>query len=702
MSRLLTIGVLIGGVLLFLLASGTSNTGFSAPQYRVLVLANVAMAVALALLLAYQIHRLVRSLVKRRFGSRLTLRFLLAFAVMALIPGGLVYLVSVQFLAKSIESWFDVRVESALEGGVNLARTTLDNMLEDLARKAGAAAIDLGDQPPAQQPLVLNRLRERADADEILLIGGQGVLASASRDVTRLLPDTPPVAVLRQARQNRGYRGVESVGDGLVLRVVVPIASYNVSDEPRLVQVTRAVPASLVATAETVQGVYRDYRQLSLSRAGLREIYVLALTLTLLLALFSAFGLAFILSKRLSRPLSALAEATQAVARGDFSRRAAVMSRDELGTLTHSFNSMTSQLDEARAIADRNRREVESAKAHLENVLANLSTGVIVLDADMRLLIANAGAERILGLEAGSLVGTSFDADPALAPLAATIRDGFARSPDRPWQHELEIPGRGQVLVVRGSRIDAGGGNEQVVVFDDVTALIQAERATAWAEVAQRLAHEIKNPLTPIQLAAERLQLKLSDKLRPEDAATLARGTGTIVSQVGALKHMVDEFRSYARLPAPQLAPLDLNALIGEILVLYDHMRGTIRVDLTAASTRVLGDASQLRQVVHNLLQNAADALAGVTDARIDLRTECVRDVVRLVVRDNGAGFPDGLVKRAFEPYVTTKPKGTGLGLAIVKKIVDEHHGTIALANAPGRGAIVTIELPLERQTAAA
>lgn len=695
MSRLLIVGVVVGGVLLFLLAAATSNTRFFATQYRLLVALNVAMAIALALLLAYQIHRLARSLMKRRFGSRLTLRFLVAFALMALIPGALVYTVSVQFLAKSIESWFDVRVDSALEGGLNLGRTVLDNMLDTLARKADATALDLADAQPSLQPLLLNRAREQAGADEALLIGPQGVLASASREVAKLVPDAPPAVVLRQARQNRGYRAVESTGDGLKIRVLAPIALLNLADEPRLLQLTQAVPAPLVESAESVQSVYRDYRQLSLSRDGLREIYILALTLTLLLTLFASFGLAFILSKRLSRPLSALAEATQAVARGDFSRRAAVMSRDELGTLTQAFNSMTEQLDETRSMAEQSRREVESAKAHLENVLGNLSTGVVVLDGAMRLVIANRGASRILGHEVESLIGQELAAHPPLERLAQGIRAGFAQSPERSWQQEMEIGTRGQVLVLRGSRIRAAEADEYVVVFDDVTTLIQAQRATAWAEVAQRLAHEIKNPLTPIQLAAERLQLKLADRLSPEDGAALTRATSTIINQVGAMSHMVDEFRAYARLPSPRLGPVDLNALVAEVLTLYEHLRDSIVVSLAPGLAPVLGDPSQLRQVIHNLLQNAQDALAGTAGARIEIETALNDDGVRLAVRDNGAGFPEGLIGRAFEPYVTSKPKGTGLGLAIVKKIIDEHHGVVTIANRADRGAEVVIVLPV-------
>jgi nitrogen fixation/metabolism regulation signal transduction histidine kinase len=458
------------------------------------------------------------------------------------------------------------------------------------------------------------------------------------------------------------------------------------------------VPPGVAEKAETVQSVYRDYKELSLLRAGLKRIYILTLTLTLLLALFSAIALAFILSRRLSEPLAELAESTLAVARGDFSHRPRVTSRDELGILTRSFNSMIGQLDDARAAADANREQVESARAHLENILANLSAGVLTFDETFQLQVANHGAAAILGEEVVACIGGPLGGSAALEVLAEAIRDGFAaeHTPGA-WQRELDIEGRGITILVRGSRLPGGGG--YVVVFDDVTQLIAAQRATAWGEVARRLAHEIKNPLTPIQLSAERLQIKLADKLAPPEAQALARATETIVNQVAAMKSMVDDFRDYARMPAPSLGALDLNRLVGEVLVLYDHSPARITARLDPALPPVRGDAAQLRQVIHNLLQNAEDALAGTTDASIEVRTERAGERVRLAISDNGGGFAESIMKRAFEPYVTTKPKGTGLGLAIVKKIIDEHHGSVSIENRAGEagrgGAAVTIALPL-------
>jgi nitrogen fixation/metabolism regulation signal transduction histidine kinase len=694
MTYVLIASTALAGILLFLLAAASANTALFARHYPMLVALNFAVAVGLVLIVGYQLWMLGRALRRRLFGSRLTLRLLVLFALMALIPGALVYTVSVQFLAKSIESWFDVRVDSALEGGVNLGRAALDSLLDELHNKAQTTAQELAETGAAQQTALLDRLRERAGADEAIIIGATGVIASATRDLSRFVPETPPAAVLRQARQNRGYRAIDALGDRpSVLRVIVPIGRISLGEEPRLLQLTSAVPTALASSAESVQAVKRSYNELSIARQGLKQIYILALTLALLLALFSALALAFLLSRRLSDPLAALAEATQAVARGDFTQRPPVSSRDELGILTRSFNSMTAQLDDARTAAERNRLQVESAKAHLENVLANLSAGVLVFDRDMQVQIANASVGQILGAAGNDTNDASLKA--RLAPIVDLAREAFAAADkSTPWQREIVIGDRAQVLLVRGSRLPETRGGDFVVVFDDVTAIVEAQRATAWAEVAQRLAHEIKNPLTPIQLAAERLQVKLAGHLDATDAQALQRGTDTIIAQVHAMKRMVDEFREYARLPAPILSPLDLNSVVTDMLPLYESAHPPVRVRLHAKLPRVQGDASQLRQVIHNLLLNAQDASAAPESAAIEISTEAKGGKVYLRVRDHGVGFSEQIMRRAFEPYVTTKPKGTGLGLAIVKKIVDEHHGSVQLDNAPDRGAVVTIGLP--------
>jgi nitrogen fixation/metabolism regulation signal transduction histidine kinase len=424
------------------------------------------------------------------------------------------------------------------------------------------------------------------------------------------------------------------------------------------------------------------------------------LTLALLMALFVAVSLAVILANRLSAPLANLAQATQAVARGDFSQRPPVTSRDELGVLTESFNSMTRQLDDARRIVESNRVALEAAMASLENVLANLSAGVLVFDRELRLSISNRSAADILGSSLAGLAGQPLANWPGpLGAFAASVREQLLMHGARTWQLEITLKSSGKTLLARGAALPESTGGGYVLVFDDITQLIQAQRATAWAEVARRLAHEIKNPLTPIQLSAERLEMKLEGKLALEDAEVLRRNTQTIVNQVTALKSMVDDFGDYARLPAPVQAGLDLNALVADVLALYEHSRVPVAKRLAPGLPQVWADSAQIRQVIHNLVQNAQDALENRKEPRphpaVEVCTELAGDKVRLSVTDNGDGFPEELMARIFEPYVTTKPRGTGLGLAIVKKIVDEHHGSIAIENRPRHGASVSVLLPL-------
>ena len=703
MKTLLILGSALAGILLFLLATASANTSLFARHYPVLLGLNLALAAALGALVAYQLIALRRRLRQQVFGARLSLRLLVLLATMAVVPGALVYTVSVQFLARSIESWFDVRVDSALEGGIHLAQSALDQMLSELNGKARSMALELGGRSSEKQVIELNRLREQAGVDEAVIVSNVGrLVASASDSVSRLLPELPSQAQLRQARFGRGHAAVDApAGRPLALRVIVPLAGVALSDEARYLQLRNPVPPGFVANAETVEAVYRDYRELALSRQGLKRIYIVTLTLALLMALTSAISLALILAERLATPLGNLARATQAVARGDFSQRPPVTSRDELGVLTESFNSMTAQLDEARRAAELNRVQLEAANAYLENILANLSTGVLVFDRDLKLSIANRGASAILGEELARCVGRPLgEWGESLESFAGPLNEQFLAHRETGWQFEFERRTTGQRLLARGSRLPAvSGGGGYVLVFEDITQLIQAQRATAWAEVARRLAHEIKNPLTPIQLSAERLEAKLSPKLGAQDAEVLARGTHTIVSQVAALKSMVDDFRDYARLPAPQLALLDLDALVGEVLSLYENSRVPVHGRLAGGLPAVRADAAQIRQVVHNLVQNAQDALlAASRDPRdpplIEVQTEAAGEFACLRISDNGDGFPEQTMTRVFEPYVTTKPRGTGLGLAIVKKIVDEHHGRITIENRPRQGATVRIHLP--------
>jgi len=702
MKLLQTIVILcigLGGILLFLLSKASANSAAFTENYTLLLALNGVLVVCLAGLIGYQLWILRRKLRAKMFGAKLTLRLVMLFALMAVLPGMLVYGVSVQFLTKSIESWFDVRVDNALEGGLSLGRSALDNLLRDLTKKGEAMALELSDRPASAHLTQLNSLREQAGVQEATLYNARGsILAFSGNERASLLSEKPSYSVLRQVRQQQPYSAIETIpGRGLYLRVLAPVNVLTLSEDVRILQLLQPVPQEVARDAETVQEIYRDYQELSLSRLGLKRIFGLTLTLTLLLSLLSAIAMAFLLSARLSAPLGILAKGTRAVASGDFSEMPEVHSRDELGILMQSFNNMTRQLGDARAVVEFNQQQLETSKVYLESILAHLSSGVLAFDDKFNLKTVNPIAAQILGIDFPALRrrGLVEGQEASVAAFATAISGQFQTQALQEWQQQIDYLGKNgkQVLLVRGSRLPIAVGNGYIVVFDDVTHLLQAQRDAAWGEVARRLAHEIKNPLTPIQLSAERLEHKLVEKLDNADAEMLKRATGTIVNQVAALKNMVDAFSEYARTPRLNLQKLNLNELVMEILGLYENSASRITPQIDPSLPEIAGDSTLLRQVIHNLLRNAQDAVVENATPEIVLETRSEGSWVRMDIRDNGGGFPEKLMSRLFEPYVTTKPKGTGLGLAIVKKIVEEHNGKMHIENL-NPGACVSVLLP--------
>lgn len=757
MQRFLRYFLVVGGavvsILLFLLASASENSAFFDRHYPELLVLNALIAAALLGLVALLLTRLYRGYRRREFGSRLMARLVFLFAVIGILPGTVIYIVSVQFVSRSIESWFDVRVEAALESGLTLGRSALDASLTDLSAKARGMALELSDLSAAGRITYLSRLRDQSQMQEATIVTSSGqIIASAGGQIGALVPDLPTAAMLHQARMSRGFSAIEDSGEfddnapetensaaekadalgRLRLRAVVAIPDSSngamLRNESLFLQLLQPVPMHLAVNAEALRAAYSEYQERSVARTGLRKIYIVTLTLTLLLAIFGAIAAAFLIAGDFAQPLLVLAEGTKAVAEGNLSPRPIVTTSDELGTLTQSFNIMTRQLAEARTSVERNRAALENAKAYLESVLANMSAGVMVLDGHFCLVTCNESVERILRHDFSNEIGRPLIAIEGLEALANSITRAFseqsaqvAAEPGVPgdlhWQKQIEVPRRSGetdaeqdiTLLARGSYLPVAGGTGYIVVFDDISDVISAQRSIAWGEVARRLAHEIKNPLTPIQLSAERLQMKLEGKLAEQDVAMLTKGTTTIVNQVASMKQMVDDFRDYAKTPPAVLSPLDLNALIEEILSLYmtGDDRDIIHANLAGDLPQVMGDPTQLRQVIHNLLQNAQDAVADRTHdaeaACIDVTTEVVRyqdsdgskrTAVRLSIADNGPGFSAKIMARAFEPYVTSKPRGTGLGLAMVKKIIDEHGGRIDLKNrSNGGGAKITILL---------
>jgi nitrogen fixation/metabolism regulation signal transduction histidine kinase len=691
--------------------------GFYERHWGLLFGANLAVLVLLTATIMIAAVRLALRVRRGKFGSRLLLKLAGIFALVGLLPGALVYTVSYQFVTRSIEIWFDARVANALNAGLALGRATLDAQQADLAAKAQFAADHLTDTPGVPMALALERAREQLAAQTVALVSSTGqVLLSVGGGANAIVPARPSASLLRQARGGRAAGQIEGLDDegtaggappALVRALaLVPRTDIALTGEDRFLLAVRPLPPNLTAQALAVQAAYREYQQRALAREGLRRMYIGTLTLTLILAVFGAVLLAAALGHQLARPLLLLAQGVRQVAAGDLTAKPVFASRDELGGLTRSFADMTQQLAEARAQAHASVTQLQRARSHLQTILDNMTAGVIVFDEQRRIDTVNPGATRILKAPLEAWRGRRLEDVPGLEEFGQALWQRFellAESPEAgergQWQDAFERrdPGAAdrpeqpdvQTLLVRGATLPL---EARLVVFDDISEVVSAQRSAAWAEVARRLAHEIKNPLTPIQLSAERLQHRLESKLEGNDQSLLVRSVATIVTQVQAMKQLVNEFRDYARLPSAQLAPLDLNALVAEVLALYGHAveQGRLVVQCAPGLPLIQGDATQLRQVVHNLLQNALDAVADKADGRVQLVTEVQLGElgeprgVRLRILDNGPGFADKVLKRAFEPYVTTKTKGTGLGLAVVKKIADEHGARVRLVNRSG------------------
>jgi PAS domain S-box-containing protein len=685
-----------GIYLLYLLSTQITTSSDVFNELPVLLGVGVELIVVLMILVGAQLLVTVRRYRAGVFGSKLTVRLIFVFVLVSLVPGSVMYGISVQFLAGSIESWFDIRVDSALEGGLNLGRANLENGLGELQSKADSMAVSLSYQSTATQVASIDSLRDQAAISEATLFTTKGeVVASSNSGTDSFIPLAPSQTMLRQAQLQESYAGIEENEEsGLLLRVIVPI--NHLETEMQILQVTQIVPQRLARDAAMVQEAYQDYQELSLSRYGLQRLYTLALTLSLGLALFSVVLLAVMFSNRLSAPLGFLAAGTRAVAKGDFSQRAPINRGDELGFLTESFSVMTGQLSEAKDAAEKHEKALTQANAYLSSILETLSAGVLTFDERLKLRAYNPSAEEILGQTLEDALPLGGSSPTGLDSMRRLIKDGLSESKEIQSERQIEIlvNGSKKVLLVRISTLGSGELPGFIVVFDDVTNLLQAQRSALWGEVAQRLAHEIKNPLTPIQLSAERLTHRLGPKLDQDDAAMLGRAIKTIVDQVAALKGMVNAFNQYSRNPDRKSELVDVNQLVLDVIELYRATTVAIETKLDSSEIFLWGDTGKLRQVLHNLIQNSEQALMGHASPEILIETAATSEFTYIRIQDNGPGLSDEVMDRAFDPYYTTKAKGTGLGLAIVRKIVEEHDGTVSIRNGEV-GAVIEITLPL-------
>lgn len=706
---------------LYVLATTAERLDQFGRYYHVLLVVNGLAFSVLAVLIGINGWRLIDEFRRRVAGSRLTMRLVMMSMVLALVPVTLVYAFSVKFLLSNIDSWYDLEIEQALDDALELSRDSLGLQMRTMQRVTMDVAEQLVGVTDADAVVTLNTLIAFNEASEMTLIGPDNriVASTGLSNSLSVQPARPDDDLAARARDGLSYVGVDPIGNGdLYIRVVTPVFAESGTDRNSVLQALFPIATRSNDLAESVQSSYQKYRQLVFLRKPLKISSIVTLSLTLLLSVLMAVWFALYSARRLMVPVHDLVEGTRAVAQGDYSARIYKRGHDELGFLVQSFNYMTLQLEHTRHTAEQSQAEVEQQRSYLETVLGRISSGVLTLDSANRVRTTNQAAAEILGQDAEVLEDMSLTTQPVdesgvimqfceqVRPFLTPSSDsGSDMEPDSEWSAEIEVFDHGgrRFLFCRGATLYDGTERPvgTVLVFDDMTTIIGAQRDAAWGEVARRLAHEIKNPLTPIRLSAERLRQKYQDKLEGTDADALKRLTSTIENQVDSMKTMVNAFADYASTPSLSLERTDVNQLIAEVVELYQSTESALTIDLDLGSglQLVVVDAARLRQLLHNLIKNSLEAQQGIDDKSIRISTREIthkrKRMLELITQDSGPGFPVELLNRLFEPYVSSKTKGTGLGLAIVKKIVEEHNGTVVAENRSEQGARVTIHLPM-------
>lgn len=708
-SALILIGSGLWVAALLIMAQTVQQSANFSDLHPFIVGVNVAGLLVLLILIGGRLTQLMRDWRKRVIGSRLEARMVWMSATLAMVPLLLVFYFSVVFLNRGIDSWFHVEIRAGLEDALTLSRAALDMRMREYLERTQTIAVELS-RHEADPIRVLDELRQSKEAVEVSLLGANSrIVAASSERIGEIVPTPPSDELSMQVRQGRKYVTLDPLaGGGYVVRTAVQVPRTRPGEEVRMVVATYAIERRLGELADTVESAYQRYGEKARLREPLKDSFTLTLTLVLLLSLFAALYGAFWSARRLVRPIQDLVAGTRAVAKGDFDTRLPLTSHDEMGMLLHSFNDMTKRLARTREEARRSQQAVEAERTNLAVILARLSTGVISMGPDRTIRTVNQAAAAILGADIESCVGKPLAGAGSGSALFEQFEAACSAHLDAgrtEWREQLVLHGESSRRMLMCACTTLSGEDQSpggyVIVFDDITALLQAQRDAAWGEVARRLAHEIKNPLTPIQLSAERIRRKLLGSMDEAQAQVLDRATHTIVQQVEAMKEMVNAFSEYARAPEMDLSRFDLNQLITEIVELYrapgPQRRPQLKLD--PALKEIEADRGRLRQIIHNLLSNAIEALEGSANPAIRVATRLVQkagtSVAEIIVEDNGPGFRTDVIGQVFDPYVTTKPKGTGLGLAIVKKIVEEHGGRIEADNVRSGGARVRIELPL-------